>query len=290
MSRLCRHDFGGARAAAERLRHGAERTGDHGLVIESEYLLGIAAFWGGQLPSAREHFERVVECFSSEGRAEHLVRFGHDPAIVCRSRLGNTFWFLGRHDAAREARDAAVAMAITLGHPYTRGVAYGFAALLSVDLGEDARIREYLEALSREEHQTWPTELCREVIAGYVDVLDGRAAAGIDRIHATVGRCGPVDPAPGTHAYLMRVFLAAYDAAHDAERGLAATNQALSLSCSRLWEAEIRRLRAEFLAATGGSLEEAAVELTRGMAVARAQGATGLERRIERSRSRLGLD
>jgi DNA-binding SARP family transcriptional activator len=289
MSRLCRHDFGGARAAAKQLRHGAERTGDVGLVIESEYLLGITAFWGGQLPSAREHLERVVERFRTGERSEHLVRFGHDPAIVCLSRLGNTFWLLGRDDAARKARDTAVAMAIALGHPYTRGAAYGFGVLLSIDLGEEARIREYLEALSREEHQIWPTELCREAIAGYVDMLDGRPAAGIDRIHATVGRCGPVDPAPGVHAYLMRVLLAAYDAAHDAERGLAATNEALSLSCSRLWEAEIRRLRAEFHAATGGSSKEVAAELTRGMAVARDQGAAGLERRIERSRSRLGL-
>lgn len=289
MSRLCRHDFDGARAAAERLRHGAERTDDHGLVIESEYLLGVTAFWGGQLPSAREHFERVVQRFRPEGRGEHLVRFGHDPAIVCLSRLGNTFWFLGRDDAAREARDAAVAMGIAVGHPYSRGVAYGFAALLSIDLGEGELVREHLQGLIREDHQTRPTELCREAIAGYVDVLDGRAGVGIDRIRATVGRCGPVDPAPGVHAYLMRVLVAAYDAAHDGEQGLAATNQALGLGCSPLWEAEIRRLRAEFLGATGGSLEEAAAELTRGMAVARDQGAAGLERRIERSGSRLGL-
>lgn len=288
MSRLCRHDFTGARAAAGQLHSSAEDSGDGGLLVESGYLLGITAFWRGELEQARAHFEYVVERFRAQGRSEHLLRFGHDPAVVCLSRLGNTLGLLGRRDEALRASDDAVAMAVEAGHPYSRTTALGFAALLCLDLGDEARLRAHVAALQQEHHQPHPTALVTEALAGYVDVLDGHTA-GIARIRAAIHGCGPVDPAPGVQAYLRRALLAAHEVAGDAEAGLEAAEEALRLSGFRLWEAEIRRLRAEFLYATSGGREEVAVELAGATAVARRQGALGLERRVEQTRARLRL-
>ena len=68
---------------------------------------------------------------------EHLVRFGQDPRIVCLSRLANTLWFLGAAtDDAGRVRDEALAMAVDVGHPFSRGVVFVFAAILCVDLGD----------------------------------------------------------------------------------------------------------------------------------------------------------
>jgi len=50
-------------------------------------------------------------------------------------------------------------------------------------------------------------------------------------------------------------------------------------SGAELWEAEIRRLRATFLAALGAADEEAAAELRRALAVARRQRARAFEER-----------
>lgn len=288
MTTLCRHDFDGARGVATQLRASAERAGDTGLRVESDYLLGIGAFWGGRLEKARAHFERVVDRFGPEERAAHLVRFGHDPAIVCLSRLGNALWFLGRPDDSRRARDAALAMAVDLAHPYSRGTAYIFAALLSIDLGEDDRIREYVEVL-RQERQALPSAFFMEALDGYVDVLDGRGEVGVGRIRAAIDSCGSVDPAPGGHACFMRVLVAAHETAHDAQGGLAAADEALRVGCSPLWEAEIRRVRAEFLTAVGAPRADGEGELARADAVAHRQGALSLQRRIEQSRSWLGL-
>lgn len=288
MASLCRHDFDGARAAAAQLCASAKLGGDSGLVVEGEYLLGIAAFWAGRVEKARSHFEWVVDCFEPERRGAHLVRFGHDPAIVCLSRLGNTLWFLGRPDQARRARDDAVAMATELGHPYSRATACIFAVLLSIDLGENGRIREYVQVL-RQEHQALPGAVFMEALDGYAEVLDGGSGAGIARIRAAIDSCGPVDPAPGGHACLMRVLVAAHDAAHDAEGGVAAADEALRAGCSPLWEAETRRLRAEFLTALAAPRGDVEAELRRAEEVAHRQGALGLQRRIEHNRSCLGL-
>jgi DNA-binding SARP family transcriptional activator len=285
MSSLCRHDFDGARTVARDLRDQAERSGDDVLLVESEYLLGIGAFWDADFVNARHHFERAVALFRPEQRIEHLLRFGQDPRIVCLSRLANTLWFLGERGAARRARDEAVAMAGDVGYPFSRGVAYVFAALLSVDLGEPVRYREYAAVLGRDAQHA-SLQVAAGAFLGYADVLDGRVADGIARIRNAVDT-GSVDHAPGQGATHLRLLVAAYDHAGDTEGGLAAADEALRVGGTRIWEAEHRRQRATFLADLGASGADVDDELARAALVARDQGAIGLERRVARTRSRL---
>lgn len=287
MSSLCCDDFDEARAAAERLRAAAQPVGDEGLAIESEYLAGVAEFWSGSFEAARRHLAHVVARFSPERRTEHVLRFGHDPAVVCLSRLGNTLWFLGDDEAARRARDGAVAMAIDVGHPLSRDTTYTFAALLSVDLDERDRFREFAAALGADADRARPIEINVAAFAGYVEVLDGRAEEGIRRIRAAIDSCGPRNHAPGFRATLMRLLLGAQVVVGDPEPGLAVADEALRVDGSRIWEAETRRIRAEFLASLGRDPDDVEAELARGADVARRQGAAGLERRIALSRARL---
>ena len=211
MTRLCRDDFDGARDVATRLRGLAERVGDDLLLVETDYLLGIGAFWDGAFDAAREHFERVAQDFDPARRGEHLLRFGHDPVIVCCSRLANTLWFLGRTADARRARDEAVAMARDVGHPFSRGATHAFAATLAADLDEVGPFREYATALGADA-QYGSLYVAGEVFLGYADVLDGRAAEGIGRTRAALDD-RPLNHAPGQRAVHLRLLVAAYQAA-----------------------------------------------------------------------------
>jgi hypothetical protein len=85
----------------------------------------------------------------------------------------------------------------------------------------------------------------------------------------------------------MRLLLGAHAIIGDPESGLAAADETLRLEGTRIWEAESRRLRAEFLAGLGGDRADVDAELTRAAEVARRQGALGLTRRVARSRARL---
>ena len=287
MSNLCRNEPGAARAVAGQLHELAARSGDEVLLVESEYLLAIAAFWGSEFEVARAGFEGVVGRFRADRRDEHLLRFGQDPQLVCLSRLANTLWFLGEGEAAAAARAEALARADEVGHPFSLGVVLVFSALLAVDLGEPDRFRQYVAHLrAAAEHQ--PQLIVADVFEGYLDVLDGRAADGIRRIRAAYDS-RPVNHAPGQRSTHLRLLLAAHEAAGDAEGGLAATDDAERLTGTNIWAAEGRRLRAEFLAALGapGAAVEAA--LAEAAALARSAGAAGLERRVEASRARLGV-
>lgn len=292
MSMLCRDDFDGARDVARRLSALADSQGDEGMRVESRYLLGIGSFWNGDFQSARTHFEEVVRSVDPVEAVDHRVRFGHDARVVCLSRLANTLWFLGATDEARAARDEAVAMAVDTGHPFSRGVAFVFAALVSIDLDEPQLLADYVAELSKDvDHR--PSAVAGDAIAGYVDVLDGRSDEGIARIRRTIegSFADPIaiNHAPGQLATHTRLLLGAHLLAARPADGLAAADLALQAPGTRIWEPEMRRLRATFLAAVGSPRSEVDAELTRASGVAERFGAIGSLRRIERTRVDLHL-
>jgi hypothetical protein len=287
MASLCRKDFDGSRTVAKRLRTLAGRTNDEVLRVESEYLLGIGAFWGGAFAKSCRHFEKVVREFDPDRRVEHLIRFGQDPKVVCLSRLANSMWFLGHSDNARTTRDDAVTLATEVPHPFSLGVTLVFAALVSVDLGDLDRFRE-LASLMEMDLQHHPFVVAQDALLGYADVLDGRVQSGIERIRRALP-LDAVDHAPGQRATHTRLLLAAYETAGDAAGGLHAADDALNASGTRIWEPEIRRLRAVFLHQIGAAPDEIHSEIQRAIEAARRIGALGPMTRAECTRSDLGL-
>jgi tetratricopeptide (TPR) repeat protein len=272
---LTRGDFARARQLGADLRVRGARDGGTVLAVEAEYVLGIAEFWQGHFPAAREHFEAAVATYRPEDLDTHLLGYGLDPRAVCMSRLANTWGFLGDPARAVQARESALAWAEETGHPATRATALVFAAMLCLELRDTTGLRQYVEAL-----QAWgggqyaqAVTSTSEALAGYVDVLDGHPGAGIARIQQGLDTVASVDPAPGVGAMLRRVLLAAAAAAGDTETGRAAAELTLGAGRGvRTWESEARRMRAEFLAAQGAPAAHVTAELDRALAVAREQG------------------
>ena len=287
---LARGDFGTAQRVAAQLHAGGERDADDVRVVEGRYVLGIAAFWKGELDSARRHFEAAVDRYRPGQRHVHLLRYGLDPKVICLSRLANTLWFLGRPSAAERARDAALALAGEIDHPPSRAVTLIFAAMLALELREPALLRRHVAALAAGPAQHMrPSQVHAEGLGGYIDVLNGAVEAGFARIQRALQTSREAQHAPGLYASQLRVLLEACAVAGDARAGLAATDLALATAGSvRLWEAELRRLRAEFLIALGAPAEESEAELHRALSVARRQGARRLELRAAVSLLRHG--
>jgi DNA-binding SARP family transcriptional activator len=278
---LVRGDFEGAQRVGERLRAGGMDAGDDLRRVEGEYVLGIASFWKGEFPAARRRFEAAVDHYRPEQRPTHLLRFGMDLEVVCTSRLGNTLWFLGHPEAATRTSDTALALAEEVAHPFSHATALVFAAMLAVDRGDPAAVRTHTAALfARPEDHEPPTRVPADALRGFVEVLDGRAAAGIERIRRALDDPAEGEHAPGMHACIARVLLEACRVAGDAEAGLAAADRVLAAADNvHTWEAEARRLRGEFLAALGAPAGQVTAELERAIGTARRQGAKMLERR-----------
>ena len=216
--------------------------------------------------------------FRPAQRAAHLAGYGLDPEVICLSRLANTLWFLGRADAAREARDRALALAARVGHATSTGVAHVFGALLALELRDADGVRRGVAALGPAPREPGRRRPRATLSRGYVAVLDGRPGAGVARHPAGARRPRAPTRPPGCTRALVRVLLEACVATGDARAGLAATELPPAPG-GRLWEAEGRRLRARFLAAIGAPDAAVEAELERALAVAREQGAPLLELR-----------
>lgn len=290
MSSLTKGRFVEAGHAGEQLRARADHAQDPVLRVEAEYILGISAFWRGDLRAARAHFEGAVAHYSPKHRATHLVHYGQDPKVICSSRLANTLWLLGEFDGAWNTTNDALRMADEIGHLHSRATALTFATLMAIEAHDDARVRGYAASLSAMSHQreSIQSRIASHAIAGYVDVLDGRFDDGISRIRGAIEDLRGAEHAPGIHVALARILLEALERANQPAAGLEAADRALASSGNvRIFEAEFRRLRAGFLAALGGPAEEIATELAQASDVARQQGAVAFELRIREARALL---
>jgi DNA-binding SARP family transcriptional activator len=286
---LTQGDFAGAQRFGAQLRRRGDDDGDDVLVVEGEYVLGIAAFWQGEFAAARAHFEQAIDRYRPRFRRAHLLEYGLDPKVICLSRLGNTHWFLGDAGAATRARDAALALAEEIGHSHSRETALVFAAMLAIDMRDQEHVRAYATMLTtRREQAARPTQIITDAVAGYVAVLDGRSEE-IARIEHVLEETRGIqsEHAPGSRAAIARVLLDACATAGANQSGLAAADAALATGGATAWEAETRRLRAEFLAALGQPEADVAGELERALHVARRQGARSLELRAAVSLLRL---
>ena len=284
MAALTRGEWEPARGFAGRLRARAERDDDQVLWVESDYLRGIAAYWAGQLPQARGHFEAAMERFRPARRQAHVLRYGQDPELVVRLRLAHALWLLGQPADADRQRDLALRAAGESSHAYSRAVAWVWAAIVAVDRGEVAEFRRHARALAADPADEGPAQirLASELFAGYQAVLDSRTGQGLTRMRTVRAQlAGGQAPAPGLPGVATRLLLEGYALAGQPEAGLALASEALDMGRgAELWEAEIRRLRATFLAARGAPAAEVEAELERALAVARRQRARGFEERI----------
>jgi DNA-binding SARP family transcriptional activator len=285
-------DFAAARAHAEELRTLALTRGDDGALVESDYMLGIGAFWQGELVPARVHFEKAVARYRDEQRSMHLVRYALDPKVVCLSRLGNTLGFLGLEDDAVRASEAAVQLAVQVDHPQSYSTALVFACLLSLELRQYERLRTHVTAIEAERAKDGAPQVrsAAESFAGFVDALAGRTR-GMGRVRSAVDEMLGAPAAPGAGALAARVLLETCRVTRDAAGGLRAVEQMRQApSGSALWAAETERLRAEFLAARRAPAADVRKALDLALALARAQGAELFERRTLDSIRRLGLE
>jgi hypothetical protein len=160
-----------------------------------------------------------------------------------------------------------------------------WVTVVALDRGDVAAFRRHLQALAADAADDTPAQvgLAAEMFAGHLDVLEGRAPAGLARVHRVrdLVACGEA-PAPGLPGVATRLLLEGYALAREPEAGLALADEALAMGRgAELWEAEIRRLRATFLAALGAPDGDVEAELRRALAVARRQGARAFEERVQ---------
>jgi tetratricopeptide (TPR) repeat protein len=248
---------------------------------EGRYLLGVSAFWQGDLARARHYLGGAIEAYDLSHRDEHLALYAQDPKAVCLVRLAWVELWAGDAGRADQTARSALEIAVNLDHLMTLGYVITYAAIIAAESEDLARLAELLgdADLLWKRFSDRYLMVVLEALRGWLDVCEG-SAGGIEKIVRSAAR----SRAEGEILHLTYTLLLlarARGMVGEFREGRAAAREGLSWShrCNqRYLEAELWRADGE-LAYRSGETEATAASLRSAVEIASAQGAGWLELR-----------
>jgi predicted ATPase len=262
----------------------------------------------GDLVAAQAHLEQGIALY--DPHHSHTLAFsrGTDPGVVCLARASWGLWWLGYPDQALARSREALVLAQRLAHPGSLYFALHYNAILHVWCRKMALAKELLEASMTFMQEHGFVQFLGGAITklGWVLVEQGDIGEGIAKIHQGLETLRLHKVELGRHTDLA-MLAQAYGRAHQAKEGLRVLDEALELACNnaeRFYEAELYRLKGEFLLQSSAEGLESAVSpahsalctppgeeaeacFRQALSLARHQSAKSLELRAVMSVSRL---
>jgi predicted ATPase/DNA-binding response OmpR family regulator/class 3 adenylate cyclase len=269
-----------------------ERTDASSVSAVAHMTLGMTLALLGDLVAARRHFEQALQIdrFALPPREPPLFPDTHG-RISSVTYLHDCLLLLGFPDQAQRMANHAEAVAnetstSTLSQSYSRALAQNHTLRMHVfrrDIKRVAVVGSALLQLSQE--QGYPYFIGTAMIyTGWALAHDGETARGIDLCHQGMVQLRAI----GANCWLPRyhaLLAECHQQAGDFERGsqaIASALQGLEITRERIWEAEIYRLKGDFLL-RAGDLEQAQACFLNAISVARRQRARLLELRAATS-------
>ncbi|WP_026617397.1 ATP-binding protein [Ensifer aridi] len=248
---------------------------------EGQYLLGVSAFWRGDLPRARSYLDSAIEAYDVSHRDEHLALYAQDPKAICLIRLAWVELWAGDAGRADKTARSALELAVDLDHLMTLWYVTTYAAIIAAESEDLARLAGLLADADRHWKRLSERYLMvvLEALRGWLDVCAG-SAGGIEKILRSVAR-SRTEGETLHLTYTLLLLARARGMIGESHEGRAATREGLSWAhrCNqRYLEAELWRVDGE-LAYRSGETEAAAASLRSAVETADAQGAGWLELR-----------
>jgi predicted ATPase len=286
-----RAEYRAANEIGQQLLSLAERIEDPLLVALAHWALGWPLLHLGELASARNHLQRMIDFYDLQQHRSLSFLYGQDPGVSCLSWSAWALWLLGYPDQALRRSHEALALAQGLDHPFTLCFAQCIAGVLLHQFRREGQAAQEqnlaLVQLSLEKGAVL-FQAEGTIYLGLAQTEEGQVEEGIAQMRQGFAAF------QATGAQLQRsrmlAWLAeAYGRAGQAEEGLSVLAEALVLVeeiGERYYEAEIHRLWGELLLMQGNQAE-AESRFQHAIEVARRQRAKSWELRATTSLARL---
>jgi predicted ATPase len=280
-----------ARELAEENLSVAEGTGNPLQIATCRWNLGYNSFSMGEFKNAHDLFQQVLEFY--EPQAHHqafMLQSGKDAGLGAMAHDVPCLWVLGYPDQALKRSQEVLALALEWDHPFTLAEALCFACCYLNAMRRDAAaLKEGAEALIRLADEQVPGWMGNgECLLGEALVILGKVEEGMARILEGLEKMASIELRLYSTGRRSALALGQAKAGRP-EEGLATLEQTLAQveeTGERYWEAEIHRLRAEFLLLLGDETE-AETSLEKAIAIARRQSGKSLELRATIDLARL---
>jgi predicted ATPase len=252
--------------------------------------LGVPDVFRGRFERALGHLDRASALYDFERDHPGAYRYGQDPGVMTLCFAAFTEWLLGRAERAIATSDAALELAMKIGHPYTSALASAYASMLRHMVRDREAALELAEkTVATAAEQAFPLWrgfgiASRARALSELVTTEGRAEEiqiGLADIAAT----GTVAGGPFFVSQLAEIHEQA--GRRDDALGVFAMAGSLAESTGcHYWDAELCRHQGELMR-EGGEVVEAERQFERALQLARGQDARSLELRAGTALARL---
>ncbi len=289
------HSYRTADRLAEQLLQLAETTRESDLLLQAHHAGWSTAQIRGSLEAAREHVLAGLAIYRPEAHHAQTHRFGnHDPGVCGLYSDAWVLALLGHPGQSTKRLEEALALAESLGHPFTRIICRMFGIFIALTLRDPPRVIAHIgeltaaaEALGGLPEEPTPFAVC---LQGWRLLQGGRSAEGCARIREGVDAMlarGELLFLPVALAILCEAS-AAEGRPDEGLELLAKSRSQIDAMGGNYYEPELHRVRGELLHARADGGERAAEAAFReALEVARRQHARLLELRAAVGLARL---
>jgi len=276
-----------ARELADEFLSFALQTNEPRLLSWAHFRMAFTCFYLGEFSSSIDHAEKAREVVAL--RPEAWARSIHLGTLW---QSGRSLWFLGFHERAlARCRDSFTAAQRDF-NPFSLAVTTGALAEVHGYGGELRAMKEQLEAhlATNDRYGLAPVIPGREkILDGWCRVAQGEAESGIAMIRQGI-ELNSTNHYRVNSAFYASLLAKASALTGRTPEGLQILDQALSQgeqSGERFYEAELFRLKGEFLNSSNADLRSVETCFRKAIEVARAQCAKSFELRATASLARL---
>jgi DNA-binding SARP family transcriptional activator/predicted ATPase len=279
-----------ARALAERVLDGAQRSNDSQALLAGHVLLGRTLVLQGELVTAREHLEAAMRLIAAMPDTLSLPAI--PLALTADAYLEIVLALLGLHDQATRVAEAASRRLERSGHPYPKAASMVLRASAAVHRRDLPLLRERVPAATALAER-WEFQILAihaTALLGWAQALEGNLAGGAKLLRRGLAHWDATGVLV-TRPLLLGLLAEVEQLAGRPREALRLLDDALAQanrSGERYFEAELHRLRGEsLLVVSPPRAAEAEAAFATAIAVARRQGAKLLEDRAAASLDRL---
>ncbi len=181
--------FNEALAAAERAQLLLPRLAEPEAAAIVDSLLGVALYFVGRSAQALRHWERSV-AYGARSLTDATLKLGFDRHILSLCGSARALRLAGHYAQAYELAEETVVKSRRFGHVVTHCVALLWAGSMYSHHADLGRLRELMDELEQvaSRHALTPYMTVAAATRGQILVLQGDAAAGVERIRLEVER------------------------------------------------------------------------------------------------------